>query len=105
MRTSLSRLTALFVVAVCLWLSACSGPHPNRTHRGDLIDDKVTAQRVSSALAAKGEDFAQVHARASNGVVVLSGTVANAQLRARAQEIVQNLARVQKVENQLQIGH
>src|SRR5690348_7850800 len=62
------------IIFPCLIITACSS-NISRTHRGDLLDDKVTAQRVQAELSRAGNDFKNVHANSTNGVVVLAGSV------------------------------
>lgn len=86
----------------CLAFTGCAS-NLNRTHRGQLLDDKVTAQRVQAALARAGNDFTDVHAVVTDGVVVLSGSVRSLDTRARAERIASAIRRVSNVEDDLQV--
>lgn len=92
----------ILCVCSCLLLNACSS-NPRRTHRGDILDDKVTTERVQAALARAGSDFEDVHAGTTNGVVVLSGSVRSDDLRSRAEQIVAGVHRDVQVEDNLQL--
>lgn len=89
-------------VLACLALNACSS-NPGRTHRGDVLDDKVTAQRVQSALSGAGNDFKDVHASATNGVVILNGSVKSPEVRSRAEELARNVHRATGIDDRLQV--
>lgn len=100
-------MKALIIVGVFFLLFAIAGggcgANPYRTHRGELLDDKVTSQRVQEALNRAGPDFKNVHVSITNGVVVLTGTVASPQDRARAEGIGRGVERVTKLEDDLQV--
>ena len=70
----------------CLALTACSS-NPSRTYRGDVLDDKVTSERVQAEFSRAGSDFMNVHVSATNGVVTLSGKVKSPDVRSRAENI------------------
>jgi osmotically-inducible protein OsmY len=93
---------AICCVLLGLILSACSS-NPNSTHRGDLLDLKVTAQRMDARIHEAGLEFRNVHAEATNDVVVLFGTVSSPQLRSRAEEIARSVRRPAQLDNRLQI--
>ena len=100
MKTSL-QIIGMFVFLI-LASVGCSSDL-SRTHRGDLLDDKVTTQRVQSALQRAGNDFQNIQVQTTNGVVVLNGTVATKQTRSRAEQIVRNVHRADGMENNLQV--
>ena len=89
-------------IFACIGVSACSSD-PNRTHRGGLLDDKVTTQRVNAELTRAGREFKDIHVHTTNGVVELSGTVASAQTRTQAEGIVRKVHRVTDVEDNVQV--
>jgi osmotically-inducible protein OsmY len=86
----------------CLALTACSS-NPSRTYRGDLLDDKVTTQRVQLELSRAGSDFKNVHVFTTNGVVTLSGNVESPEIRSRAEEIARNTHRDADIKDDLQV--
>lgn len=97
------KIKNLLSVLPCLaFITACSS-NISRTHRGDLLDDKVTAQRVQAELGRAGNDFKNVHADATNGVVVLSGSVRSPEVRSRAEQIASSVRRAGKVEDNVQV--
>ena len=91
---------ACFVLALAL--GGCSS-NPSRTHRGNLLDEKVTEQRVNEALKRAGGDFNSVQALATKGVIVLSGTVVSPQLRSRAEQIARSVHRVSELKDDVQV--
>jgi osmotically-inducible protein OsmY len=93
-----------FILCAILALTAagCSS-NPSHTYRGDVLDDKVTEQRVQAALNRAGPDFKAIQAQATNGVVVLSGTVNTPEARTRAEEIARGVHRVTRLENDVQV--
>ncbi len=101
-----SKVAVLMLSAVLssFLLCACSSSHPNRTHRGDLLDDKVTAQRVQAAFQRAGPDFNQVRAGVTNGTVILTGSVSSPGLQQRAEDIAKSVHRVQKLKDDLQVA-
>ena len=86
----------------CLLLTACSS-NPSRTYRGDVIDDKVTSERVQAEFHRAGNDFTNVHVSATNGVVTLSGNVKSQDARSRAEDIARKVHRVGNVDDNLQV--
>lgn len=92
----------MWYALAALVLTAC-GSDPSRTHRGDLLDDKVTTQRVQSELTRAGRDFQNVHVSTTNGVVTLSGSVNSPQARLRAEQLVHNVHRVTDIDDELQV--
>jgi len=96
------KTTIFFCVLACLGLTACAS-NPSRTHRGDVLDDKVTAQRVQSELTQAGSDFRDVHVTATNGVVTLSGSVKSSEVRSRAEDLTHQVHRVTGIDDNLQV--
>jgi hypothetical protein len=90
-------------ILLVLMLSACSS-NPNRTHRGELIEDKVTEQRVQSELSRAGPDFKGIHVQSTNGVVVLSGTASSSQIRARAEKIARGVGTAIRLRDEVRVG-
>ncbi len=87
-------------LALALAVAGC-GSTMTRTHEGSLIDDKVTAQRVSTVLRDGGPDFRGVRVKANKGVVELNGTVPSAQARERAEALARGLPDVNGVQDNL----
>jgi len=92
-------VTFCFLLAALL--SAC-GVDRARTHHGQLLDDKVTNQRVYAALTNAGTDFKDVQVQTTNGVVVLNGTVESPEIRGQAERIVRSVPRVNVLKDNLQ---
>ncbi|HVV00779.1 MAG TPA: BON domain-containing protein [Verrucomicrobiae bacterium] len=98
-----SRLIELLLIVSAGFLAGC-GSNPQRTHRGNLLDDKVTQDRVTAAFKRAGPEFNRVSVTITNGEAILSGTVSAPKLRERAEEITRGTHRVQEVQDQLQVG-
>jgi osmotically-inducible protein OsmY len=99
--------SALHFVAVCLFaitLGGCAA-NLNHTHRGNLLDDKVTTQRAQAALDTAGNDFKNIRVSTKNGVVTLTGTVNSRGARDSAEQIVQNIHRATGLEDDLQVAN
>lgn len=96
---------ALLSLTIC-GLTGATGcaSNPNHTHRGNLLDDKVTIQRVQAALKRAGQEFQYVTVTVNDGEVTLSGKVKTDQLRQRAEEIAKSTDRVTAVKDELQVG-
>ncbi len=103
MKKDLNRLALASLLAFCLAFGACSSVHRNRTHRPDLLNDKVTAERAQQALKSAGPAFSDVTVAVTNGVVVLTGSVPSADARSRAESVLRDLNRPERVRNELQI--
>jgi osmotically-inducible protein OsmY len=80
------------------------GSNPSRTQRGDVLNDKVTAERVKVALEHGGKDFQQVQVQAMGAdAVMLSGSVPTSQAKARAEKLARSVYRVQRVDNEVEV--
>lgn len=104
MKTLPSRVAAHCLVIVSVLLLGCRSSHVNSTHRGDLLDDKVTAQRLQAALQEAGGDLAGVRAGVTNGVIILTGSVSSPELRARAEEVARSVHRGTKLKDEVQVS-
>jgi len=99
---ALRRTCIVISLSATIALTGCSS-NPGRTHDPDLLDDKVTTQRVSAALTRGGPDFRTIEVETTKGVVVLSGTVRSQEVRERAEAIVRSAGSVAKLEDRLEI--
>jgi osmotically-inducible protein OsmY len=96
----LPRITELQLAA--LLLAGCASPKSPNAAAGNVLDDRVTSERVELALRRDSRfDFSHVRVRTDGGTVFLSGTVESAEAKKRAEELARTLTRVQKVENRL----
>ncbi len=75
------------------WVTAsgCASANPQSTHEGKLLDNKVTAERVHAALRRAGPRFSHVEVNASREGIALTGRVASAETRSRAEEIAREV--------------
>lgn len=92
----------MFCSLLALALTSCA-PDSTRTHRGDVIDDKVTTQRVQAELSRNGSRFKNVHVETKDGAVVLSGTVGSEEARTDAEKIARGVHREMQLENDIQV--
>jgi osmotically-inducible protein OsmY len=95
-------IRGVFILLLPALLSGC-GSNPKRTHRGGLLDDKVTEQRVKAALDQAGRSFDGVSVSVRDGRAVLTGTVRSPRARAQADEIARRVEPVREVEDHLKI--
>lgn len=65
-----------------------------------MMVSKITIKRLSSR---KGLDKQSIHYKAKNGVLVLSGSVKNAEQRKQAGELASKGPNVRRVVNQLEV--
>lgn len=89
------------VMWVGLSLLAGCGSNSSQTHNPDLLDDKVTTQRVRAALHRGGAQFQGVTVHTSNGVVMLTGAVASPQERQQAESLARSVHRVSKLDDKI----
>ncbi len=90
--------------AAAMALTGCTGGHPHEQRTGELLDDKVTAERVQEALRSNAAyDFPHVQITSANGTVTLSGSVENEQQKQKAAAIARSIHRVKTVENRIRL--
>ncbi len=100
--TSLSQIAFALALSAVVSLSACTSS-PSRTHDPDLLDDKVTTQRVSAALSNAGPDFQGIKVETRKQVVVLTGTVRSSEIRQRAEQLAKSVQRDAKLDDRIEI--
>ncbi len=95
--------TVLSLFAVLL--SGCANDPSKRT-AGVFIDDAVLEPLVKREIRKSDPGFKGSHlvVVSYNGVVLLLGQVATADLRTKASEVTQGINRVRKVHNELAVG-
>jgi osmotically-inducible protein OsmY len=94
----------LFCIAgTCIALAAGCGSNPQKTQRPNVLDDKVTAERVQAALRRAGATFEHVSVRVDDGQVTLLGTVRSWDEKSRAEQIAHTVKRVEQVNDQLRV--
>lgn len=80
------------------------GPHLNKTHEGELLDNHVLQQRVDGALRRGGADYQNVQAHATNGTIVLTGSVSSPAARSRAEGIARGVYGVKDVRDEVRVA-
>lgn len=85
-------------------LTACSSPKSGKTHDPTLLDDKVTAQRVSAAVQSGGPELKNVKVTTSNSHVVLSGTVQSAAAKDHAESLAKGVPRVTHLDDNIEVS-
>lgn len=106
------------IACVLLSLTACSTvlkatnddqikPDPSERTIGTIIDDErlETIAKVNLDKAHPGLESAHINVVAYNGVVLLTGQVANQNLRELATQTVAKLPKTREVFNELEIGN
>ncbi len=84
-------------------LGGCASPSPRGTHEGKLLDNKVSAERVQAALRRAGSEFRHVEVTASTEGITLTGHVASAEARSRAEGIAKDVDRQVSLEDQVSV--
>jgi len=99
----LSCALSLFVVAGCVSLT---GEDPTLRTPGGLIDDEVIEGMASRRIDEADERLADSHIDVDSydGIVLLTGQVANQELSDLAVRSVTNIKKVRRVHNELKIG-
>jgi osmotically-inducible protein OsmY len=94
---------SLFLISLALGLTGCAS-RSSGTHDPTLLDDKVTAQRVAAALRSGGPDFKEIKVQIRNGETILSGKASSLETRQRAEELVKDLPRVNRLRDDIQVS-
>lgn len=105
--------TPLMLAAGGAWSQASSGTMPAQAvpphslsvpSQGSGVSDSVITARAKMALlGAKDTDAADVHVTTSGGVVMLTGHVASATQKQKAEDVVRGLDGVTEVHNALAV--
>jgi osmotically-inducible protein OsmY len=103
MKTFQKFWASIFVIVQIGVFNACK-THPHKHIVAELLDDKVTTERVELALKRSGADeFNHVKVNTSEGVVTLSGFVSNSDAKQRAEKVAEETHRATHVQNELQV--
>ncbi len=95
---------AIGLAASGLWIGCAR--HHRKQVTGAFLDDQVTAARVKQALQPLLQSgLTNVQIIASNGVVILNGSVKDEDQKEKAVEIANGVERVIKVKNELRVQH
>ena len=87
--------------ALIFSLAGCAG---SGEKTGTYVDDSwITTKVKSDMLAARDVSSTHISVTTTKGVVILTGTAANAQESTKAAEIARNVSGVKGVENDLRI--
>ena len=90
------------VLALAVSLAGCSGLTGVRL--GSYIDDANLSKAVAERFAAeKNPDFARVKTEVKDGAIYLSGTVASAEQRSRAEKVAFQVPGTKGVVNNLRV--
>jgi hypothetical protein len=96
------------LVVVCggliiLGMCGCIGMHRHQVG-GEMLDDKVTNERVQAALKADSSNYyTGVEVNTTNGIVTLSGFVRTEEEKAKAVELAKTVRRVKELKDTLQV--
>ena len=84
-------------------LSGCIGFHRHQVGE-DMLDDKVTNDRVQAALKADGTGrYAGIQVGTTNGIVTLSGSVRTEEEKSKAVELAKTVRRVKELKDAIQV--
>jgi hyperosmotically inducible protein len=106
--------TALMLLAAeGAWAQASSGTMPPKvvpphslsvpSQSSGLSDSVITAHAKIALLGAKGTDAGDIHVTTNGGVVMLTGHVASATEKQKAEQVVRGLDGVTEVQNALSV--
>ena len=102
------RFVSLFALLSMLILIGCTNNPVERRTPGDLIDDNALKFVIEREIRASNEGFENAHIVATvyDGLVLLLGEVASAELKEKATEVAESLYKVdsEKVYNYLTVG-
>ena len=106
--TETNQFVRLLAWTLCLALSACatfSGDPRVRTP-GVMLDDEALEKVVERQIRRSDPDFDSAHIVivSYNSIVLLLGQVESEALKARAQQVTQDIAKVRRVHNELGVG-
>ncbi|XOV84307.1 MAG: BON domain-containing protein [bacterium] len=93
------------LLAVLIALAGCVNDPSKRTP-GTFIDDAVLEPLIKNEIFKSNPDFKGSHivVVSYNGLILLAGQVATAELKEQAATVAQGVNRVRKVHNELSIG-
>jgi osmotically-inducible protein OsmY len=96
----------VLAAALLLSLMGCLSGHKRATvQRTAYLDDKVIAARAAQKLKQNSRyRFPQVEVHATNGVVILTGTVETTAQRDQAAELARQVESARQVENRLEVA-
>lgn len=100
-RSARRYLTAIWLASAA-W-TGCASANPQGTHADHLLDNEVTAQRIHAALRRAGPEFKHVRVTASRDEITLTGSVASAETRSRAEEIAKEVDATAKLGNHVTV--
>ncbi len=83
--------------------SGCASPGRPAAHEDRLLDHKVTAERIHAALRRAGPRFRDVAVAASRERITLTGTVASAEARTRAEAIARDVDPTVKLDDEVSV--
>lgn len=100
------QILKLTIVLVIFGAIAGCANDPSRRTAGVFIDDAVLEPLVKREIRKSDTGFKGSHlvVVSYNGVVLLAGQVATAELSAKASDVAQRVNRVRKVHNELSVG-
>lgn len=101
-------LAPILLLSLAGFVSGCAvySQDPSVRTPGTIIDDNAIEGIVAREIRDSDEGFKGSHlvVVAYNGLVLLAGQVASAQLRDKASEVAGNVKRVRKVHNEITVG-
>lgn len=89
------------IVMVISLLQGCASRQG--THEGDLLDNKVTAQRIEAAFRKSGAEFRHIKVQATKDCITLTGTVKSDEEKTRAEALAKSVQREMDLKNELQV--
>ena len=83
-----------------------TGENPAKRTLGSLIDDQAIERLATRQIAAADERLkaSQIKVASFDGIVLLTGQVADEALRSRAEKAIGNIRKIRKVHNDIRVG-
>ena len=103
---AIGRLTISLTMVLLLGGCAAFSNDPRVRTPGTMFDDGVIESVVKRDIRKSDPGFANAHliVVSYNGTVLLAGQVASRELKQKAQEVAQRVAKVRRIHNELEIG-
>ncbi|MCZ6890804.1 MAG: BON domain-containing protein [Gammaproteobacteria bacterium] len=106
LRASCLLTSCLLTIGLLTGCATLTGSDPGARSPGTIVDDEFIERIAGKELNAADDRLkaANIDVVSFNGIVLLTGQIENQQLKAQAGSVVEQIRKVRKVHNELQIG-
>lgn len=103
------RLCAVFAACVLAALGGCvslTGEDPAKRTLGSYLDDQAIERLAARKIASADERLrtSQINVASYDGIVLLTGQVAEDALRSRAESAIGDIRKIRKIHNDIRVG-